>query len=317
MGVAPRTTGGLVKFRPAPPGSRVALVAPASPIDREAFDAGLAALRALGFEPVFDESVFERSGFVAGTAAARARALQSAMTREDVRAVVSVRGGYGSVELLTALDATAVLSARTAFVGYSDLTSVHSWLGCQAGLTSLHGPMIDGRLARGESAYDRQTLLRGLTADPLGELTPDGLEVLRAGEARGPLFGGTLTQLVSSLGTPFEFRPPPGAILFLEEVAERPYRLRRMLMQLRLSGRLASAAALVFGQMPQCDEPSGAPTARGVVAEVLEDFPGPVLFGFPSGHTTTPLMSLPLGVETCVVASGRPALVVTEAAAAE
>jgi muramoyltetrapeptide carboxypeptidase len=130
------------------------------------------------------------------------------------------------------------------------------------------------------------------------------------------LFGGTLTQLLASLSTPFEFRPPAGHVLFLDEVGERPYRLHRMLTQLRLSGRLASASAVVFGQWPRCDEPGGTVTARAVIKDVLDGFPGPVLFGFPSGHTTQALISLPLGVRARVVAHGTPALVVEESAAA-
>jgi muramoyltetrapeptide carboxypeptidase len=315
--VSDRTAGGLVKFRPVRPGSRVALVAPASPFGRIEFDAGVAELRTLGLEPVYDQSVFARDGFVAGSAQSRATALLSAMGREDIAAVVAVRGGYGSVELLSLLDATAARATRTAFIGYSDVTSVHAWLGCHVGMASVHGPMIDGRLSKGPTRYDRESFLASLTAEPMGELAPEGVQVINRGEAAGPLFGGTLTQLLASLGTPFEFRPPNGHVLFIDEVAERPYRLRRMLTQLRLSGLLAAASAVVFGQLPRCDEPGGAPTARDVLADQLEDFPGPVLFGFPSGHTTTPLVSLPFGVQTRVVATPAPALVFEEAAAAE
>jgi muramoyltetrapeptide carboxypeptidase len=130
----------------------------------------------------------------------------------------------------------------------------------------------------------------------------------------GPLFGGTLTQLVASLGTPFAFAPPAGHVLFLDEVGERPYRIDRMLTQLRQSGVLARAAAVVVGELPRCDEPSGEPTGRGVVADILEDFPGPVLVGFPSGHTAGPTMTLPLGVRCRVVADSRPRLMIEEAA---
>jgi muramoyltetrapeptide carboxypeptidase len=136
--------------------------------------------------------------------------------------------------------------------------------------------------------------------------------------AEGTLVGGTITQLLSSFETPYAFRPPSPHILFLDEVGERPYRLHRMLTQLRLSGRMASAAALVFGQMPGCDEPGGAVTARDAVRDGVTGFRGPVLFGFPSGHTTTPSLSLPLGVSATVVAdpSGQPKIVIDEAAAA-
>ena len=127
-------------------------------------------------------------------------------------------------------------------------------------------------------------------------LAPDGLTVLRDGEAKGPLFGGTITQLVASLGTPFAFDPPEGCVLFLEEVNERPYRIDRMLTQLALSGVLARARAIVFGEMRGCDEPGGAVTVLDAIARTTRDCPGPLIVGFPSGHTTGPTWTLPLGV---------------------
>ncbi len=128
------------------------------------------------------------------------------------------------------------------------------------------------------------------------------------------LFGGTITQLLASLSTPWAFAPPAGCVLFLDEVGERPYRLDRMITQLRQSGILARAAAVVFGELPRCDEPSGEPTARAVVADLFADFSGPVLVGFPSGHTIGPAMTLPMGVRCRVVAAGRPVLAIEEAA---
>ena len=314
--MTPRTRAGLIKFRPVPRGGRIALVAPASPFDRDEFIRGLDELRRLGFDPVYDDTVFERQSIVAGSASARADAFLRAMTCPDVDAVIAVRGGYGSIEILPSLDAGRLADSRTAFVGYSDVTSMHAFLNGRAGLTSVHGAMLEGRLARGVEAYDEASFVGCLGTEPLGELAPDGLECLRTGEAEGPLFGGTLTQLVSSLGTPFAFEPPGGSVLFVEDVAERPYRVRRALTQLRQSGILGRASALVFGQMPHCDEPTGELTTRAVVAELLIDFPGPVLFGFPSGHTTTALVSLPFGVHVRVVAGARPRLVIEEAAAA-
>jgi muramoyltetrapeptide carboxypeptidase len=170
-------------------------------------------------------------------------------------------------------------------------------------------------LAIGPSAYDPSTFLRSLSSEPLGELPSDGVHATRPGEATGPLFGGTLTQILASLATPFAFQPPAGCVLFIDEVGERPYRLHRMLMQMRLSGLLGLAAAVVFGQLPRCDEPGGEVTAQDVIREFFVDFPGPVLLGVPSGHTTTPLVSLPLGVQARVVANGTPRLVIEEAAA--
>ena len=311
----PRTRAGFIKVRPVHAGSRIALVAPASPFERAAFDAGVAELHRLGFDPVYDERVFARRGFVAGAADIRAAALTDAWDRPDVDAIVAVRGGYGSVETLPALDADLIRRARTAFIGYSDVTSLHTFINA-AGVVTIHGPMVEGRLAAGPAAYDPDTFVRALGAEPLGELCADTLDVVHRGRAHGPLVGGTLTQLLASFGTPFEFRPPGGHVLFLDEVGERPYRLHRMLTQWRMTGRLRQAAAIVFGQLPRCDEAGGAVTARDAIVDALAGFPGPVLMGFPSGHTTTPLVTLPLGVEAQVVADGgAPRLIIEEAAA--
>jgi muramoyltetrapeptide carboxypeptidase len=148
----------------------------------------------------------------------------------------------------------------------------------------------------------------------MGRLSPPGVEVLRGGEARGLLVGGTLTQLTASLGTPFAFECPQGAILFIEDVAERPFRIHRMLTQLAQAGQLTRASALVFGEMPGCDEPGGGHPIRDVVSEFVAPFRGPVLFGFPSGHTSGPAWTLPLGVLARIETRPEPALIVEEAA---
>jgi muramoyltetrapeptide carboxypeptidase len=316
MSGASRTRAGYLKFRPVRQGARVALVAPASSFERTEFDTGLEELRRLGFDPVYDENVFDRQMFTAGLAGDRATSLMRAFDEMDADAVIAARGGYGSVELLPLLDAERIKRSRTAFIGYSDVTSVHSYLGAVVGLASVQGPMVEGRLAKGPSAYDPRTLLKSLSVEPIGALPMDGVHVLQEGEASGPLVGGTLTQLLASFDTPFAFRPPASHVLFLDEVGERPYRLHRMLTQLKLSGRMAQAAAVVFGQLPRCDEPGGKVTAIDAIRDALSGFHGPVLAGFPSGHTVSPLVSLPFGVHTVVSASGTPRFVIEEAAAA-
>jgi muramoyltetrapeptide carboxypeptidase len=293
----------------------VALVAPASPFDPDAFEAGLAELKRIGLDPVVDARVFASHPIVAGPADVRAAVIAEALARVDTQAVIAIRGGYGSAEILPHLDAAMFRRARKAVVGYSDITALHAFLNGHVRLASVHGAMVDGRLSKGADAYDVASFLNSLSRTPIGEQSPEGLEIIRGGEAVGPIVGGTLTQIAASLGTPHEFLAPTGHVLFLEEVAERPYRIRRLLTQLKQSGRLTGPAAVVFGQMVRCDEPGGSVTARGVIAEFFADFPGPVLFGFPSGHTTTPSLSFPLGVETRVVATGSPRVVFTEAAA--
>lgn len=298
-------------------GDRVAAVAPASSFRRDYFEAGIAELKALGFEPVYDASVFDKHGeFVAGTAETRATAITKAWQDPRVAGVIAIRGGYGSAQTLPLLDPTDARRASKPFVGYSDVTSVLTFLTCNCGMVAFHGPMLDGRLG-GEIGYDRGTFMKALTAkEPLGELAPSGVDVIRPGEAAGPLFGGTLTQLLASIGTPYAFDPPAGHILFIEEVGERPYRLDRMVTQLRQAGLLARAAGVVINELKGCDEPGGPPTGRATMAELFADFPGPVIIGFPSGHTAAPTMTLPLGVSTRVIADTRPRIVIEEAAVA-
>jgi muramoyltetrapeptide carboxypeptidase len=305
----------MLKPRALRPGDRIAVVSPASPFAREEFDRGVAELRAQGFEPVWDESVFARTGYVSGPPAMRASAFLDAWHDPAIAALVAVRGGYGSVQLLPSLERNDLRRTPKAFIGYSDNTSLLTWLTIGCGIASFHGPMPEGRLARGDDGFDRTSWLRCLTSpEPPGDMVPDGLEAIQPGEASGPLVGGTMTQLLASFSTPFAFDPPDGCILFLEDVNERPYRLDRMLTQLRLAGVLSRARGIVFGEMRGCDEASGCPTARAAITAALNGYPGPVLFGYPSGHTTGPCWTLPLGVTTRVIGGQRPRLVIEEAA---
>lgn len=301
------------KPRPLKSGDRIAIVAPASPFARDEFDRGVAELRRLGFEPVWDDAVFaSEHGYLAGSAEARARSFLAHWSDASVSALIAVRGGYGSVQMLPMLHPPMLVASPKLFIGYSDNTSLLSWLNIGCGITALHGPMLERRLASGAAGYDERSFV-GLVGNGRGlELAPEGLEVLRPGHVQGPLFGGTIVQLVASLGTPYAFDPPEGCVLFLEDVNERPYRLDRMLTQLRLSGVLGRARALIFGEMRGCDEPGGAVTAREVISRLTTGFPGPVLFGFPSGHTSGPCWTLPFGVDVRVESASRPFVVVEE-----
>jgi muramoyltetrapeptide carboxypeptidase len=292
-------------------GDRIAVVAPASNCSRDELERGADELRRLGFEPVFEPSVFDRSTFTAGCARTRADAFLKAWSDPSVAALIAVRGGYGSVELLPLIDQTPLVPSKL-FVGYSDNTSLLTWLTLHRCIPALHGPMIDGRLARGADAYDEHSF-RALLTNGCGlALEPDGPQTIKAGEQAGLLVGGTMTQLTASLGTAYAFTPPPGALLFLEDVNERPYRLHRMLTQLKLAGVLSRAAGLIFGEMRGCDEPDRRATAAGVIEEFAAGFHGPVVAGFPSGHTSGPCWTLPFGVRCRLLTRRRPALIVEE-----
>jgi muramoyltetrapeptide carboxypeptidase len=297
------------------PGDRIALVAPASAFDADGLHAGAEEVRALGFEPVHDPAIFDRSMFTAGPPQRRADLLMTAWADPTVAALIAVRGGYGSVELLPLLDPSRFGGEPKAFIGYSDNTSLMMWLTLACGIVTFHGPMLEGRLARGPARYDRGTLLGALTRPAaLGPVRSPGLETLRGGEAQGLLLGGTLTQLAASLGTPYAFDPPDGHILFLDEIGERPYRVHRLFTQLTQAGIIARAAAIVFNELPRCAEPSGSPCGRDVAVELTRDFAGPVLFGLPSGHTDGATLTLPMGVAARVEAGEVPGLIIEEGA---
>jgi len=303
----------MIRPRALRPGDRIAIVAPASNCPREEFDRGIEEVGRLGYEPVFSEAVFARGVFSAGSPETRASDFYRAWGDPTVAALMAVRGGYGSVQILPHLPPAGIQKTPKLFIGYSDNTTILSWLTVQCGVTALHGPMLEGRLARGCDGYDTRSFLALLQGGDGLELMPEGVSVLRRGEVSGPLYGGTMTQLVASLGTPYAFDPPAGCVLFLEDVNERPYRLDRMLTQLSLAGILPRAHALVFGEMRGCDEPGGQITARATIETATRGFAGPILYGFPSGHTQGPCWTVPVGVTVRVEAGTRCGLIVEEA----
>jgi muramoyltetrapeptide carboxypeptidase len=212
------------------------------------------------------------------------------------------------------LDPKLMRTARKALIGYSDITALLTFYN-QHGLTAIHGPMIDRRISKGPTAYDESSFNRVLTgSQPAGELAPPQVQVLHGGSATGVLVGGTLTQLVASLGTPWAFEPPNECVLFLEDVGERPYRIHRMLTQATQAGLLDRARAIVFGEFPNCDEPGGDPALKDVLRDFTTAFHGPVLFNFPSGHTAGATWTLPFGVRVEVATAPVAGIRILEAA---
>jgi muramoyltetrapeptide carboxypeptidase len=299
-------------------GDRVALLTLASPSRAEDIEAGADQLRDLGFEPTIGPALgtdAPAASYVAGVAHRRAAQLREAITDPAIAAIIAARGGYGSAQLLPYLDLAEVRRSPTLLIGYSDITALlDTWTGL-AGLVSIHGPMAEGRLARGPEAYDRDSFLR-IVSEPLpyGQLaTPDAI-VVQQGDAIGTLRGGTLTQIAALLGTPWAFASQEPTVLFLDEVNERPYRLDRLLWQLRAAGVFAHVTGVVFNQLPGCDEPGGTVSALDAVRHALDGLPIPVVVGVPSGHTAGPMVTLPLGVQVTLHAGDAVVLSIDESA---
>src|SRR5262249_39176681 len=151
---------------------------------RDEFDAGVGELRRLGYEPVYDDGLFARTRYTAGDAAHRAGAFLRAWRDPSIRALIAVRGGYGSVQLLPYLEPDEIRRTPKAFIGYSDNTSLLIWLTHRCGIVSFHGPMIEGRLAKGAAGYDADTFGRVLTrAEPVGPIMHAALQTIQAGNA--------------------------------------------------------------------------------------------------------------------------------------
>lgn len=306
-----------VKPRALRPGARVALLPLASPSRDADVAAAADELAVLGFEPVIGVRPEGGAPYVAGAAASRAARLQQALRDPAIAAVVAMRGGYGSAQLLPWLDLAAIRDARTLLIGYSDLTALIDTIAGHAGLVTVHGPMAEGRLCAGADAYDRDSFMRVVCdTRPFGAVPTDTATVLRPGRASGVLRGGTLTQLAAMLGTPWGWRADEDTILFLDEVHERPYRVDRLLWQLRHAGVLAHVRGIVVNELPGCDEPGGVVTGLDAVRHALEDFSGPVAAGVRSGHTSGPMLTLPLGVRVRLDAGDRVAFAIEEAAVA-
>ena len=277
-------------------GDLVGVCAPAGPVDAAALDRGVAELESLGFRVRRAEGSLERRGFTAGPLATRLADLRGLFADDEVKGIFCARGGAGAAALLPHLDAEWFRARPKVFVGYSDVTLLHLFLN-RLGLVTFHGPMVAKDLAA--RAYDRASLLGTIAGegDPYRSDAEDLLP-LRAGEAEGRLRGGCLSLLAGAAGTPWALDTAgEDTILFVEDVDEPPYRIDRMLRQLRYSGALAGVRGIVFGDMKGCSPRLEADyTLEDVVKEALEGLDVPLALGLSSGHSTGPNVTLPFGV---------------------
>ncbi len=289
------------------PGDAVGIVAPASNIQRPLLEAGVETLRQLGYTPVYQESIFDRDLYFAGTIERRARELEEMFERDDVRAIVCARGGYGCNYLLRRLDLQKIFAYPKIFVGYSDVTTLLAYLADSTGMVTFHGPMVtkDFALRGGVDLPSWQAALGGAAHWSLNLDRDSGVEPLVNGNAEGILYGGCLSMLVASLGTPHEIRTE-GTILFIEDIAAKPFQVDRMLMQLKLSGRLSEVKGIIFGEMISCAQSKDQDyTLQEVILRVVGDLGVPVAFGLRSGHVSQRNITLPIGVRAALKVSDR------------
>lgn len=273
------------------PGDRIGVVAPAGCVAGEELTAGLNAIREQGFELELAPGIHDREGYLAGSRDTRARDLTGFFLRDDIAGIFCARGGFGSVQLLPLLD-PEIRRHPKVFCGYSDITILLNWLLQKWGLVTFHAPMVAMDMARGLSDRAKEHFWGVLTGKEQKWSVNLG-EALRSGKCEATMVGGCLSLLTTTLGTPYEIDTRK-KILFLEDVGEKPYRIERMLIHLKMAGKLDRLAGLVFGDFTQCDG-EGPRDVKTVVREMFHDAPFPVAMGMPAGHGAENL-ALPLGV---------------------
>ena len=308
----------LVRPPAVPPGGRLHVVAPCGVIvDQNAVETSAQWLRAQGFEVTLSDQLAccdPDAPYLAGTDAQRAKALHEAFADPEVHAVVCARGGYGAMRLLPLLDADLMAANPKPLIGFSDVTALHGFLATQAGLCSLHGPLMTtlglhlnpNTPDPHQSALAMRDALLGQGAVDIG-----ALEVIHPGACQGPLFGGNLSLIAAMLGSPWS-PDLTGAILFVEEVGEAAYRMDRLLTTLALTGTLGKLAGVVLGDPgfvgDRYLEAQGLGAAvRQRLRTLTEGLNIPVFAGLPVGHRRHNL-TMPVGASaqlSCDAHGGR------------
>jgi muramoyltetrapeptide carboxypeptidase len=273
-------------------GDTLGIIAPASQINKADLDASCASLQKLGFKTTYFDSIFDSDLYFAGNAIRRAWELHKMFKREDIAGIICARGGYGTNHLLPRIDLEVICEHPKFFMGYSDVTTLLTYFCDQADMVTFHGPMA----VSDREQWSRGEFLPDVTAG--FDFRAEGEQVVE-GTAEGVLYGGCLSMLAASLGTPYEIETE-GTILFIEDIATKPYQVDRMLMQLKLAGKLKGVKGICFGEMVDCAQPGGQDyTLAQSIRNVVADMNIPVGAGFRSGHIlqgTAPNLCLPLGV---------------------
>jgi len=291
------------------PGARVGIASPASGVTKRDLRGFLTVCESYGFEPVLGRNVDHRDGYLSAPDQDRADEFMEFIEDPTIDAVICSRGGYGVMRILPMLDFGAIREANKMIMGFSDITSLLIAANQLSGIVTYHGPVASSTFDAFTVDSFRQTVLAGQAEGASVAGTPseevwsfqdDRLTVIQKGLGRGRLTGGNLAMIVATLGTAYEI-DTTGAILFLEEINEEPYRIDRMLTQLWLAGKLQSCAGIALGNFKNCEAKgisiSGPSfTLREVIEERTTDLGIPVIYGLPFGHVKSKL-TLPVGMQ--------------------
>ena len=294
----------MLRPKPLKIGDTVGLIGTSSPTDSDRIEPSIKALEDLGLKVILGESCYASHGYLSGKDELRAKDINEMFRNPDIKGVFCIRGGYGAARLLDLIDFEIIRANPKVFVGYSDVTALHIAINQMCNLVTFHGPMPSTELCKGIDNYTMEYYLMNIFGDkPLGLIqAPSTMEIrtLVSGYCEGILTGGNLSLVASSIGTKYEI-DTKGKVLFLEEVDEEPYRVDRMILQLKQSGKLDSAAGIILGYFTNCiaEEPERSLSLREVFEELIVPLKKPTIYNFPCGHTL-PTVTLPLGAKVII-----------------
>lgn len=305
--------------KPLRPGSTLAVIAPSAALAGDSMEEGTAFLRSLGYQVVLGKSINDAWGYLAGSDEARARDIHDAFADSAVDGIICLRGGYGATRLLPLLDYELIARHPKLFIGFSDITALHTVFLQRCRMAVIHGPMLMS-LPKA-SAYTKAQFAAGL-AHPFAPAAiglPEGreLEVIVPGTAEGILCGGNMMLISVMTGTPYGL-DGTGAIILLEEIGEDAYSLDRMLRQFEQSGLAGRAAGFIFGDFCHCGPTDSQPyefTVKEIVFQYAQRWGKPAVWGFPSGHGVHNAW-LPLGAPCRLCCSGGAYVEITAAPSA-
>lgn len=291
----------------APPGSTIGIVTPGSPPETRAeVQRGIAWWKAQGYEAKLMPGALEQDDWHAGSPETRARDIQQAFADPDIDAIQTMRGGYGSAQVVPLLDLDAIAQTPKAFIGLSDITALHVAFN-KIGLATFYGPSLTMVGSPSPAAFSTERLLKVLGGETQGAVPPDEdrltVTAIAPGKATGLILGGCLVDFMYTIGTPWEV-DLDGAIFFFEEAGMAPIRLDRALLYLEQIGKLRGVRGIVVGEMAggewfEWQSSPRSKTTENVLTDRLAHLAVPIIYGLPLGHGST-LAALPLGVQSTV-----------------
>ncbi len=292
-------------------GDLIGIVTPASPVaDASRIDKGVHYLERLGYHVTIGANVGKTNGYLAGTDEERLADLHTMIADRRVKAIIAVRGGYGTPRLLSKLNYRLISQHPKILVGFSDITALQLAIWCKCRLITFHGPMAGVEMANTIDPFTEELFWRTVTSTKKIGSIPFPVDFqpssLHAGKATGRLLGGNLSLLVSLLGTQY-FPNPKDAVIFMEEIGEEPYRIDRMMTQLRNAGILSKCGAILTGQFTDClpnDQAKPSLTVEELLNETALQIAKPFLSNLPFGHILQKL-TLPVGLNVQVDADAR------------